>query len=90
MGNFLGQERSTRERVRAIAITTKNGNVGGRSDGIVRMQKRASRLGGLVHLVACTALGLVISAGLTVASTLRGGIAMKGQVGAELPPGGVR
>jgi hypothetical protein len=40
--------------------------------------------------LACAALGLVISAGLTVASTRRGGIAVNGQVGAELPPGGVR
>jgi hypothetical protein len=54
------------------------------------MQKRASRFGALVRLVACAALGLVISAGLTVASNLRGDSAVKGQVGAELPPGGVR
>jgi hypothetical protein len=40
--------------------------------------------------LACAALGLVISAGLTVASTRRGGIAVNGQVGEELPPGGVR
>jgi hypothetical protein len=40
--------------------------------------------------VACAALGLVISAGLTVASNLRGDSAVKGQVGAELPPGGFR
>jgi hypothetical protein len=38
----------------------------------------------------CVPLGLVINAVLTIASTRRGGIAVNGQVGAELPPGGVR
>ena len=41
-------------------------------------------------LVACAVLGLDISAGLTVAGNSRGGFAVIGQVGAELPPGGVR
>jgi hypothetical protein len=90
MGHFPGWERSTRERVRAIAKPTKNGIVRGHGYEIACMQKRASAIGALVRLVACAALGLVISAGLTVASTRRGGIAVNGQVGAELPPGGVR
>jgi hypothetical protein len=90
MGHFPGWERSTRERVRAIAKPTKNGIVGGRSYEIACMQKRASGLGALARLVACAALGLFISARLTVASTHRGVIAVNGQVGEELPPGGVR
>lgn len=40
--------------------------------------------------MVCAALGLVISAGHTVASNRRGDSAVNGQVGAELPPGGVR
>jgi hypothetical protein len=40
--------------------------------------------------LAGAALGLFISARLTVASTHRGVIAVNGQVGEELPPGGVR
>jgi hypothetical protein len=41
-------------------------------------------------LVACAVLGLDFSAGLTVAGNCRGAFAVIGQVGAELPPGGVR
>jgi len=40
--------------------------------------------------VACAVLGLDISAGPTVAGNVRGAVAVIGQVGAELPPGGVR
>jgi hypothetical protein len=59
----------------------KNGNVWSNSRGNARMQKRASRFGGLARLVACAALGLAISAGLTVASNLRGDSAVNRQVG---------
>jgi hypothetical protein len=76
--------------VRAIARTAKNGNVRGGYHEIDRMQKRASRLGALATLVASAALGLFSSARLPVASTRSGVTAVSGQVGEELPPGGVR
>ena len=40
--------------------------------------------------MACAVLGLFFSAGQTVAGNVRGAVAVIGQVGAELPPGGVR
>ena len=74
--------------MRAVAKLTKNVIVKGGGHGYSRMQKRASRW--LAVLVACAVLGLDFSAGLTVAGYCRGAFAVIGQVGAELPPGGVR
>ena len=69
-------------------MIAKNVIVGGCSHGFSRMQKRARHL--LAVLVACAVLGLDFSAGLSVACNFRGAVAVMGQVGAELPPGGVR
>ena len=69
-------------------MPAKNAIVEGRRYAHARMQKRASL--SVALLVACAVLGLHFSAGQTVAGNVRGAVAVIGQVGAELPPGGVR